>query len=150
MAYRRPQIDRFNEKFVVDVNGCWLWQASTDKDGYGVFYEGGRRGRSLRAHRWIYEHLVGPIGTGLVIDHLCRNTLCVNPRHLEPVTMKVNLLRGNGLTSRHARATHCPQGHPYDLLNTYNTPDGKRVCRLCNAEKNRRYQRSRKELTHAS
>ena len=57
---------------------CWVWIGGT-AHGYGVF-------RGHRAHRWAYQHLVGPIPEGLHLDHLCGRTECVNPDHLEPVT----------------------------------------------------------------
>src|ERR1035437_5332864 len=78
---------RFWDK--VDPNGplfngtpCWLWKASTAK-GYGHF----RASRKVvYAHRLSYETLIEPIPKGLEPDHLCRNTTCVNPHHIEPVT----------------------------------------------------------------
>lgn len=75
----------------VDVGDCWQWTGSCDKDGYGKFRFNNRH---FRAHRFVWELLVGPIPDGLVIDHLCRNTGCVNPDHLEPVTNEENLRRG--------------------------------------------------------
>ena len=67
----------------------------------------------LTVHRVAYEAAVGPIPEGLQLDHLCRNTLCTNPAHLEPVTCRENLLRGNTLQAANAAKTHCPYGHPY-------------------------------------
>ena len=91
------------------------------------------------AHRFAYETFVGPIPEGLTIDHLCRIRHCVNPEHLEAVTDRVNILRGEGISAQHARATHCPQGHPYDLINTYVAPDGDRDCRDCRRQSMVRY-----------
>lgn len=111
---------------------CWMWTASLRADGYGQFRIGGRAdGRTVRAHRVAYELLIGPIPEGLVIDHLCRNRACVNPDHLEPVTHKVNVLRGEGVSAKAARATSCPYGHAYDKANTYWRRDGRRYCRAC-------------------
>lgn len=70
---------------------CWLWLAATAGAGYGQF---GANGKSVRAHRYAYEALVGPIPDGLEIDHLCNIRLCVNPGHMEPVTHAENVRRG--------------------------------------------------------
>lgn len=111
---------------------CWEWIASRRSDGYGQFRVGGRvGGRVLRAHRVSYELLIGRIPDDLVIDHLCRNRGCVNPQHLEPVPFRVNVLRGEGISARAARVTHCPKGHPYDAANTLRRRNGKRLCRAC-------------------
>ncbi|HEY7824270.1 MAG TPA: HNH endonuclease signature motif containing protein [Acidimicrobiia bacterium] len=85
--------DRFWNK--VDASGdCWEWIGATAGNGYGKINVKGRDHYPEFAHRVGWELLVGPIPDGLVIDHLCRNTLCVNPDHLEPVTHKVNVRRG--------------------------------------------------------
>lgn len=121
--------DRFWEK--VEKAGpdeCWGWTAATYHNGYGSFWNGQR---TMRAHRFAYERLVGPIPEGLQIDHLCRNPACVNPGHLEPVTRRENILRGEGITAQQARKTHCVHGHPFDEENTYVHPRG-RTCRACN------------------
>ena len=72
------------------ANGCWLWTAGKDTDGYGKFRY---RGSDIRSHRWAYHQLVGPIPDGKEIDHLCRVRACVNPAHMEPVTNKENHAR---------------------------------------------------------
>lgn len=75
---------------------CWEWtgaQVGRANEKYG-------HTRMGMAHRVAYELLVGPIPKGLVLDHLCRNRLCVNPAHLEPVTQRTNILRGNGACAR--------------------------------------------------
>ncbi len=109
--------------------GCIEYTGAKKDNGYGTLRG---VGRMVYAHRAMYELMIGPIPDGLVIDHLCRNRWCVNPGHMEAVTHRENLTRGNGWSGRHARATHCPQGHPYDEANTYLRPDGKgRDCRKC-------------------
>ena len=110
------------------ADDCWTWIASKSHDGYGRFRAPGRL--NVMAHRWAYKQLVGPIPDGLTLDHLCRNRACVNPSHLEPVTNRVNVLRGVGLTAVNATTTHCPQGHPYDAQNTRRYRGG-RYCKAC-------------------
>ncbi len=136
--------ERFFSKVSPEPNsGCWLWTAATNgKGGYGLFcVKGETKWENKYAHRVSYEHHVGPIPDGLDIDHLCRNRACVNPAHLEPVTRKVNLNRGE---QAKRNKTHCPQGHPYsgDNLIISRLSDGRvrRMCREClNADGRRRY-----------
>lgn len=119
------------------MDECWIYVGQTNQ-GYGVY------GGSY-THRRVYEALVGPIPEGLQLDHLCRNTLCYNPRHLEPVTPKENSRRrdadGHYLTKR----THCPKGHERIKENTITRPDGSHECRICNRDRSREYQ-ARKRL----
>ena len=112
---------------------CWEWTASRFALGYGKFkFEGKNR----LAHRFSYEHLVGPIPEGLTLDHLCRNRGCVNPKHLEPVTMKENLHRGQSIQAINARKAYCKRGHEFTPENTYYTIGG-RNCRTCRREATR-------------
>lgn len=72
---------------------CWIWQlAPKSSAGYGTVW---LRGRETLAHRAMYEQEIAPIPPGLVIDHLCRQTRCVNPSHLEAVTPTVNQRRSS-------------------------------------------------------
>lgn len=123
---------RFMAKVERVADGCWVWTASRDHCGYGKFHDG----RMVLAHRWSYEHHVGPIPDGLVLDHLCRNRACVNPEHLEPVTQRTNLLRGMGPNVR-ALHTHCQRGHLIDGINS----DGGRYCRECSRVAKREWAR---------
>lgn len=70
---------------------CWLWLGTIDSDGYGVLGDG--QGKNVKAHRTVYELVVGPIPAGLTLDHLCAMKHCVNPAHLEPVTFAENARR---------------------------------------------------------
>lgn len=86
-----PATDRFLLFVSPEPNtGCWLWTGCAGSaNGYGYFSKRRADGASL-AHRAAYELFVGQIPTDLHIDHLCRNTFCVNPAHLEPVTQLEN------------------------------------------------------------
>lgn len=118
--------DRFWEK-VEKTETCWLWTASKSAKGYGWFR---LNGKTWRVHRLAYLSLVGPIPEGLQLDHLCRVRNCIRPEHLEPVTCRENLMRGETLAAAQIRRTHCPRGHEYTLENTY-TSSGGRSCRAC-------------------
>lgn len=124
--------DRFWQKVDrSDPTGCWFWTGALTR-GYGSFNTGGKR---KYAHRLAYEELVGPIPDGLQIDHLCRVPNCVNPEHLEPVTQRENLRRGNSPPAMNAAKTTCPQGHPYDVVNEH----GHRGCKTCKTLYNQEY-----------
>lgn len=104
--------------------GCWIWGGARHANGYGRI---SHQNKSKLVHRFSYEWHVGPIPTGLQLDHLCRNRACCNPAHLEPVSGRTNVLRGDTITASNARKTHCPQGHPYTRIYA-----GKRRCLICN------------------
>jgi hypothetical protein len=133
-----------------DENGCWRWIGSLTPKGYGRFWF---KGRLISAHRWAYEHFVGPIQAGMQIDHLCRNHACVRPDHLEVVTCRENLMRGETLAAANARKAHCNNGHEYTPENTYQRPAGRRECRSCwkaqndrSAEYRRQYYKRRHQI----
>jgi hypothetical protein len=107
---------------------CWVWEGSIDHEGYGEIMVAGV---DWRAHRLAWTTFVGPIAEGLTIDHLCRNRLCVNPRHMELVPLGENVRRGNGVPAHNARKEKCGHGHPFTEKNTYITPQGDRGCRTC-------------------
>ena len=137
----RSRDERFDAKWMPEPNtGCWLWTAATQGNGYGKFTV---EGKQVYAHRHAFERWVGPIPTGLTIDHLCRVRNCVNPDHLEPVTHRENLLRGETINAANAAKTHCVRGHEFTPGNTYVYRDG-RYCRTCHADAEARRYRARK------
>lgn len=108
---------------------CWRWDGGTRPSSamvhYGRFKCGGR---DLLAHRVSYELLVGEIPDGLTIDHLCRNTLCMNPKHMELVPLAENVRRARlfGIPP-----TYCKHGHQFTDENTITNVRGHRECRAC-------------------
>lgn len=128
---QRVEIARFWAYCLPDPEtGCWNWEGATDYV-YGVFY---RRGLGqIGAHRYAYELVKGPIPEGLHIDHLCRNTLCINPDHLEAVTVRENVMRAaTARATINAAKTTCNRGH-----NDWYVWRSHRQCRTCKLEHQR-------------
>lgn len=125
------QTERFWSR-VVRTDTCWLWTGLLNGRGYG-FFSVWKYG-NLFAHRVAYTLLVGAIPDGMTLDHVrergCINKNCVNPDHLEPVTVKENILRGDGPTARNSRKTHCKRGHEFTPGNTI-IRSGFRQCLAC-------------------
>jgi len=139
MGPPKTLLDVLEDRILID-DGCWQWTGATNKGGYGSLRW---EGRFPYAHRVVYELLVGPIPKGMQLDHLCRNRACVRPDHLEPVTCRENVLRGDGIAANNARKTHCPQGHEYTEENTY-VNHGRRFCRMCGRDHFNRWYRRKK------
>lgn len=129
---------------VTVVGDCWEWNGPRTEGGYGTAY-------GTTAHRWVYRCLIGPIPPGLQLDHVkargCRSRACVNPDHLEPVTCRENLMRGDTVTAARAAQTHCVRGHALDEANTRIRPNGTRACRACSRDDARQYAARRRAAT---
>lgn len=123
--------ERFWSK-VQKTDGCWLWTSTKNFYGYGRFTI---KGKPYGAHRLAYAELRESVPDDKVMDHLCKNPACVNPSHLEVVTQRENLLRGNTINAMHAAKTHCKNGHPLIgdnlVVNPSTKAEKRRRCRIC-------------------
>jgi hypothetical protein len=112
----RTTLANILDRCSVDENGCWLWQGFLNVHGYGrTKWED----RNWLVHRLVYELMEAPVPDGLFIDHLCRVRHCVNPGHMEVVTNRENVLRGETIPAAHLAKTHCHRGHEFNQENTY-------------------------------
>ena len=138
--------ERLLRRVKVDANGCWIWQGRLSARGYASIRVD--RSWSTSAHRASYFLAHGYVENNLDIDHLCRVTSCVNPDHLEAVTHRENILRGDTFAARHAAKTHCPKGHPLSKNNLveYDLKKGMRKCKTCTYARNE----SRRKRTRAA
>jgi len=135
--YHKRAKNRLLSKVQLDEKTqCWNWTGYISKKGYGrIAYKYSSYG-SFEAYRLSYILFNGKLNSNLQIDHLCRNRKCVNPKHLEQVTKKENLLRGFGVGSKNKAKTHCPEGHQYTLENTRISPaNGGRCCKKCQKQR---------------
>jgi hypothetical protein len=140
---KRDLWTRFWAKIVIlEGRGCFLWQGYRTPDGYGILRF---NGRMVGAHRAAWMMMRGQIPEGLTIDHLCRVPACVNPDHMEVVSNRTNILRGNATSAINARKTHCLKGHPLAHPNLYIDSRGHRTCKRCAKH---RAAESYREATH--
>lgn len=122
----RAPIDRFWECVDKTAGGCWVWTGTMNERQPGCFYAHFYDGRKVvSAHRFSYELAHGPIGN-LELHHVCKNTLCVNPDHLEPLDSKAH-----GATRRGGFRSICKRGHVLEGANVYTAPSGRRTCVAC-------------------
>lgn len=116
----------YEDRVAHDASGCWLWTGAKTVAGYGQVIKGGKK---FYVHRLAFEAHSGPIPPGLTIDHLCRARNCVNPAHLDVVTVGENIRR------RPYGKLACPKGHSYlKPENVYRRSNGRPVCRVCRRE----------------
>lgn len=135
---------RFLEKYVIleskvfPDEPCWHWTAAKGRNYAVISFEG----KLKVAHKLAYELINGKVPTGFELDHVCKNSLCVNPLHLEAVTHSENCKRGSQSQvnkNRGAEITHCPAGHAYAGENLYIKPNGRRECKACVKDSGVRY-----------
>jgi hypothetical protein len=138
MQWNDTAIERFLDKVYLD-GSCWRWSGAHTRDYATISLKPYHT--TVYAHRFAYACFVGPIPHGMEIDHVaergCRFRDCVNPAHLEPVTRRANILRSGNQAALQVQRIHCPAGHPYDEVNTYVSPKGKRYCRTCKNDRRR-------------
>jgi len=131
-------LKRFLRKLSIG-DGCWEWQASKKRRGYGQFW---CKGKNRVASRVAYRHFKGPIPDGMCVCHTCDNPGCCNPAHLWLGTYTDNMqdasTKGRMRGTVGPPKTHCGRGHEYTPNNTYMRPDkpGQRQCRVCNRRRN--------------
>jgi HNH endonuclease len=146
----------YDKLHYVEETGCLEWTGSKHRQGYGIatnpWADPPKEGRQISAHVLAWRLLRGPVPKGKELDHKCRNTACVNPEHLEPVTHAENVRRARGITQ-----SHCGNGHRFTKSNTYINPaSGARCCVKClekyrqehrkeGAERQRRYRERKRQ-----
>lgn len=121
---------RLCENVSLSHHGCWLWTGRLSTGGYSQITNG------TFTHRWSYQHFIGPIPKGMVVDHLCEVRHCVNPTHFAIVTQRENVLRGRGITAENVKKTHGKHGHLLEgwnvIIRTHKTKKlPYRICREC-------------------
>ena len=137
----RPMIERFWLR-VQKTDTCWIWTGAKTGSGYGVitgeYNSATKKCPAVLAHRYSYLIHNGELPEEL--DHVCFNTDCVNPHHLEAVTHAENMRRSDMKRGIRSAKTHCPKGHPYSGKNLfYRASRNRRECRTCiNARAKRR------------
>jgi hypothetical protein len=131
---KKDAVGRFMSKVKKTSNGCWIWQAFKQNDGYSRFTF---MGRSMVGHRASYQIFKGELDPEKHIHHVCNTPSCVNPEHLEQISPQENYMISNSFSAKNARKTHCHRGHVFDEANTNYSYYGKdksmrrRQCRAC-------------------
>jgi hypothetical protein len=130
-------IENFKKHIQITKEGCWEWTAKIHKNtGYGYFTV---KGKTHLSHRFSYKYFKGEIPLNLCIDHICENRKCVNPEHLQAITLKQNILKGKSVCAQKAKQIYCHKNHPLSGENLYITPDNRRQCKTCNKIRQKKY-----------
>ena len=149
VGFRGTTEERFLAKTCY-VGDCIVWTGCTDRDGYGRFHLGPDKPKVL-VHRYAWERDHGPIPNGLVVDHLCRVTRCINVAHLRICTHKENIFAPGSLAKwkRFSIRTTCEKGHPSVELTLYTRPSGgqEKRCDVCAARRTAVWRSGRSLLT---
>lgn len=127
----RPEVQARFWRFVGPSRNegeCWLWGGTIARNGYGVF---SIFKVQFKAHRLVYESIIGPLQAGQHLHHRCQNTACVNPQHLQPVSPAEHVMIGASFSAKNARKTHCLRGHPFSGSNLRIDKFGYRICLTC-------------------
>ncbi len=129
--YRAIDTSQYNAQEIFGntevIDSCWKWMGSMYKSGYGKI---GKRGYPV--HRIAYQLVKNEVPRDMCLDHLCKNRDCINPDHLEVVTLVDNVMRGDSQHAINARKTHCKNGHEFTTANTYRRRDRRtRECKTC-------------------
>lgn len=125
---------------------CWEWTGAL-RNGYGAIKVGDKvRSTHRTMYEWYFNTEIGDLDS----DHLCRNKICCNPLHIEPVTRRTNILR-SPIWSSSRKFEICKKGHELLEDNVYTASNGDRRCRLCRRNWQREYKRKyRKKIRSCS
>jgi len=124
------------KNIVIDQNDCWNWKLWISPLGYGQI---SFKDKTELVHRVSFQVFIGKIKKNLEINHICRNRKCINPEHLETVSHRENLLKGDTIAAKNDQKTHCLNGHKFTPENTCINPSGERSCRICKNRRQRSY-----------
>jgi hypothetical protein len=121
--------DRILRHVAIAASGCWIWTSAVNgPKAYPIITV---KRMALLAHRLSLLVWKGDFDPRADVDHLCRTPRCVNPDHLEAVSHRDNVLRGESFAAENAARTHCRKGHAFDAENTRIDSGGHRTCRTC-------------------
>lgn len=127
-------VERFLKSVREGKNGCIEWTGTKDDRGYGTISATPRKNlkKNIKAYRLSYRLFNGKLQRGLVIDHICRNKSCVNPKHLRQVSYRDNIINSDSCFATNARKTICKRGHSLmDKDNLLKSKNNTRHCKKC-------------------